>query len=214
MRGTLSDAERLSDSRSLSHRTGGHRGRPPPLDPVFRRLQPVIAEHQLPFPLFRDLLDAFSQDVVKKRYADFSELMDYCHRSADPVGRLLLHLYRAETVQNFAWSDAICSSLQLINHWQDVAVDWQKGRIYLPQDEMARFGIAESRIAEGHWNAAWAAMMDFQIDRARNLMASGSSQCTHCPDASASNCASSSPAASACWTSCSACAVTSSAAGR
>ncbi|MCP5296023.1 MAG: squalene synthase HpnC [Zoogloeaceae bacterium] len=173
--GTLSDAERLGGlARYRTELDAIEAGRPP-LDPVFRRLQPVIAEHQLPFPLFRDLLDAFGQDVVKKRYADFSELMDYCHRSADPVGRLLLHLYRAETVQNLAWSDAICSSLQLINHWQDVAVDWQKGRIYLPQDEMARFGIAESQIAEGHWNAAWAAMMDFQIDRARNLMASGSS---------------------------------------
>ena len=172
--GKLTDAERLSGLNRFraeldAIESGGHTQ-----DPIFLRLRPAIAEHQLPLSLFRDLLDAFSQDVVKKRYADFSELMDYCHRSADPVGRLLLRLYRAESAQKLAWSDAICSSLQLINHWQDVAFDWEKGRVYLPQNELARFGIPESQIAEGRWNAAWAAMMDFQIDRARSMMASGS----------------------------------------
>ncbi|MBS3916550.1 MAG: squalene synthase HpnC [Sulfuritalea sp.] len=173
--GTLTDAERLAGLGRYSAEldaieTGRHTQ-----DPVFLRLRPAIAEHQLPLQLFRDLLDAFSQDVTKKRYADFHELMDYCRRSADPVGRLLLRLYRAESSRTLAWSDAICSSLQLINHWQDVATDWQKGRVYLPQDELARFGIGENQIAAGRWDAAWAAMMDFQIDRARSLMASGSS---------------------------------------
>jgi len=112
--------------------------------------------------------------VVKKRYADFGELMDYCRRSADPVGRLLLHLYGAGNPKSQSLSDGVCSSLQLINHWQDIAIDWQKGRVYLPQDELARFGIAETQIADGRWNAAWAAMMDFQIDRARSMMVSGS----------------------------------------
>ncbi len=173
--GMQSDAERLSSLDryrvELDAIEAGH----PTQDPVFLRLRPVIEEHRLPLRLFRDLLDAFSRDVVKKRYADFNELMDYCRHSADPIGRLLLCLYRADSARNLAWSDAICSSLQLINHWQDVALDWQKGRIYLPQDELARFGIQESQIAEGRWDAGWAAMMDFQIDRARGMMAAGSS---------------------------------------
>ncbi|OQY73608.1 MAG: hypothetical protein B6D47_03500 [Rhodocyclaceae bacterium UTPRO2] len=70
-------------------------------------------------------------------------------------------------------SDGVCSSLQLINHWQDIAIDWQKGRVYLPQDELTRFGIREDQIAAGRWDAAWAAMMDFQIDRARGMMLAG-----------------------------------------
>ncbi|MBK6631245.1 MAG: squalene synthase HpnC [Betaproteobacteria bacterium] len=173
--GALTDAERLSGlGRYRAELDALEAGRPTQ-DPVFQRLRPAIAEHRLPLQLFRDLLDAFGQDVVKKRYADFNELMDYCRRSADPVGRLLLRLYRADSAQHLAWSDAICSSLQLINHWQDVALDWQKGRVYLPQDELARFGIPECQIAEGRWNASWAAMMDFQIDRTRGMMAAGSS---------------------------------------
>lgn len=143
-------------------------------DPIFLRLRPAIAEFALPLQLFRDLLDAFAQDVVKKRYANFGELMDYCRRSADPIGRLLLQLYGIRDGESQSLSDGICSSLQLINHWQDIAIDWRKGRVYLPQDELARFGIHESQIAAGRWDAAWAAMMDFQIDRARAMMAAGS----------------------------------------
>jgi phytoene/squalene synthetase len=109
--------------------------------------------------------------VTKTRYADFAELMDYCRRSADPIGRLLLRLYGVDDPKSRSLSDGVCSSLQLINHWQDIAVDWGKGRVYLPQDELARFGIDERQIAEGRWDAAWAAMMDFQIDRARAMMA-------------------------------------------
>ncbi|MBI3140626.1 MAG: squalene synthase HpnC [Rhodocyclales bacterium] len=143
-------------------------------DPLFIRLRQAIAAHRLPLAPLRDLLDAFGQDVVKKRYRDFAELMDYCRRSADPVGRLLLHLFGAANPRNLARSDAVCSSLQLINHWQDIALDWKKGRVYLPQDELARFGIAEAQIGEGRWDAGWAAMMDFQIDRARAMMIEGS----------------------------------------
>ena len=172
--GALTDRERLDGlDRYRAELDAIETGRPTQ-DPVFLRLRPAIAEHRLPLSLFRDLLDAFSQDVVKKRYADFGELMGYCRRSADPVGRLLLHLYGAGNPKSQSLSDGVCSSLQLINHWQDIAIDWQKGRVYLPQDELVRFGIAETQIADGRWNAAWAAMMDFQIDRARSMMVSGS----------------------------------------
>ena len=146
--------------------------------PVFRRLQPVVARYRLPVPLLRDLLDAFSQDVEKDRYADFAELMDYCRRSADPVGRLLLHLFGAATADNLRRSDAICSALQLINHWQDVGIDAGKGprgRIYLPQDEMAAFGVREADLLRGVADADFRALLRFQVDRARALMLSGAS---------------------------------------
>ncbi|MBL8481368.1 MAG: squalene/phytoene synthase family protein, partial [Rhodocyclaceae bacterium] len=91
-----------------------------PDDAVIARLARAVAEHHLPLAACYDLLDAFAQDVVKTRYADYVELRDYCRRSADPVGRLMLALYRAATPDNIACSDAICTSLQLINHWQDV----------------------------------------------------------------------------------------------
>jgi squalene synthase HpnC len=123
--------------------------------------------------LFHDLLDAFSQDVVKKRYAHFGEVMDYCRRSANPVGRLLLHLYGATDSRNLAYSDAICSSLQLINFLQDVAIDYRKDRIYLPQDEMKKHCISEEQIARGDSGGAWGMFMLFQIERARKMLNAG-----------------------------------------
>ncbi|MCC6880224.1 MAG: squalene synthase HpnC [Rhodocyclaceae bacterium] len=172
--GTLGAAERLAALAHYRSELDAIEAGRPTEDPIFLRLRPVIAEHKLPLQLFRDLLDAFAQDVTQQRYANFAELMDYCRRSADPVGRLLLRLFGSDDAKSQSLSDGICSSLQLINHWQDIAIDWRKGRIYLPQDELARFGIAESQIAEGRWDAAWAALMDFQIDRARRMMLDGS----------------------------------------
>ena len=160
----------------------------PTQHPIFLRLRPVIASYRLPLQLFRDLLDAFLQDVGKDRYEDFAELMDYCRRSADPVGRLLLHLFGHATAANLTRADAICSALQLINHWQDVGIDAAKGargRIYLPQDEMARFGVSDGDIlgrAVGTRPGAFPgdtasdnfkALLRFQVERARALMLSG-----------------------------------------
>jgi len=144
-----------------------------PLLPLFKHLADEIKEHALPMQPFHDLLDAFSQDVVKKRYADYDELLDYCRRSANPVGNLLLHLYEEATPVNISYSDAICTSLQLINFWQDVAKDFAIGRIYLPLDEMARFGVCEDQIAQGVCNENWRALMDFEAGRARALMLQG-----------------------------------------
>ena len=144
-----------------------------PQNPLFADLAAVIRQHDLPIQLFRDLLDAFAQDVVKKRYADFPELLDYCHRSANPVGRLVLHLLGRTEPQQLEQSDCICTALQLINFWQDVAVDWQKERIYIPQSDLPRFRISETDIADGRWSANWAALMDFEIDRAQALMHQG-----------------------------------------
>lgn len=144
-----------------------------PRTPLFEALAPVIAAHSLPVALFRDLLSAFSQDVVKPRYENFAEVMDYCRRSANPIGRLLLHLYRATEPGNLSCSDDICSSLQLINFWQDVAIDFRKDRIYLPRDEMTEYGVTESQIERGETDAAWRRLMSFQIERADAMMLAG-----------------------------------------
>lgn len=171
--GDLPDAERLArldGFRAELKRIAQHET---PQAPLFRDLAVIIAEHQLPLQLFHDLLDAFSQDVIKKRYANFDEVLDYCRRSANPVGALLLHLYEQATPQNLIYSDNICTSLQLINFWQDVTKDYAIGRIYLPQDEMARFGVTEAHIAEGRVDEAWQQLMQFQVQRARDMMKSG-----------------------------------------
>ena len=141
--------------------------------PLFAELAPVIAQHHLPIGLFRDLISAFGQDVTKGRYADFAEVMDYCRRSANPVGRLLLHLYRATEAHNLTCSDAICSSLQLINFLQDVEIDLRKNRIYLPRDEMTKYGVTEAHIANRDGGAAWQALMMFQIERAGSMLVAG-----------------------------------------
>ncbi|MGQ0547446.1 MAG: squalene synthase HpnC [Betaproteobacteria bacterium] len=142
-------------------------------DPLFRDVARLIREHSLPPPLFADLLDAFSQDVTKKRYANFAELLDYCRRSADPVGRLLLHLFKRTTDSELAQSDAICSALQLVNFWQDVELDYAKGRIYLPQDELAAHGVGEGHLAGKICDGPWRALMKFEVERTRHLLLAG-----------------------------------------
>ena len=144
-----------------------------PQSTFFQTLATMIDEWQLPLQPFYDLLDAFSQDGVKTRYANFGEVMDYCRRSANPVGRLLLHLYGEATPRNIGYSDAICSSLQIINFLQDVEVDYKKDRIYFPQDEMARYRITEQQIARGDASGMWGTFMQFEIERARKLLQSG-----------------------------------------
>ncbi|MFZ6778316.1 squalene synthase HpnC [Undibacterium sp. Ji83W] len=148
---------------------------------LFKALAKVIREYDLPLQCFRDLLSAFKQDVVTARYADFPTLLDYCARSANPVGKLMLHLYGEASAENLRDSDAICSALQLINFWQDVAIDWQKQRIYLPLDDLSRFGIGEQQIASGMQNDDWRNLMRFQVARARNMMLSGSGLATRLP---------------------------------
>ena len=145
-----------------------------PASPLFRDVEKIIREHDLPVQLFADLLDAFSQDVTQKRYGSYSQVLDYCRRSANPVGRLLLHLFKRTSDSDLRQSDAICSALQLVNHWQDVDVDYTKdNRVYLPQDDMARFGVSERHLKERICDSAWQALMRFQVDRARALMLSG-----------------------------------------
>jgi phytoene synthase len=171
--GDAPDAERLARLEEFREELRRiERGEPPRIA-WFAGLATVIREHRLPVPLFSDLLSAFSQDVTRKRYRDFPEVLDYCRRSANPVGRLLLHLFDRASERNLARSDAICTSLQLINFWQDVELDYAKGRIYLPQDDMERHRVTEQQIAERRADGAWRALIGFQIGRSREMMLSG-----------------------------------------
>lgn len=172
--GDAAPEERLAGLQSFRDRLDAlARGADLVGDPIFEPLGKIVREHDLPLKLFHDLLDAFSQDVTKTRYAHLGEVMDYCKRSANPIGRLLLKLYGDDDPKHQAWSDGICSALQLINFLQDVAIDYRKGRIYLPQDEMAKFGVTESQIAAGRVDALWQMFMKGQIERARRMLAAG-----------------------------------------
>jgi squalene synthase HpnC len=178
--GTAAAAERLADldayraDLAACLAGGPLSGRWPD---VFRPLASAQREFQLPArPLF-DLLDAFAQDVRKTRdgagYADRAELLAYCSRSADPVGRLLLHLYGISDAAALAESDRICSALQLVNFWQDLSVDVPRGRYYLPADECRAFGIdpeAPARWAD-HPNAP--ALVQRLCGWSRELMLAG-----------------------------------------
>ncbi len=144
-----------------------------PAHPVLGPLAGVIRRYDIPLALFTDLLSAFEQDVTVTRYATYAELADYCKRSANPVGRILLHIFGQATPRQLAWSDGICSALQLINFWQDVAVDWQKGRVYIPQEDLARFSVSEAHIDAQRADSRWQALMQFEVERARRLLQAG-----------------------------------------
>lgn len=159
------------------------------LQPIFGPLATVIYEHDLPLQPFYDLLSAFKQDVHTKRYDDYPALLDYCTRSADPVGRILLHLYQEQREDSIRMSDAICTGLQLTNFWQDVAIDWLKDRVYIPQQELLRFELNEHFIAQSVTGQprspsaqhAWQALMRAQVKRARQLLTSGKPLCNRLP---------------------------------
>lgn len=168
--GDAEPAQRLAALTAYEQALDAIEAGAPLSDPMFVTLAQVIRERQLPLTPFRDLLSAFKQDVVTKRYQDFDALLDYCRRSANPVGILMLHLYQAATPDNLRDSDAICSALQLINFWQDVAIDWQKERIYLPLEDLQRYGLTQQDIADARNDATWQALMQFEIDRARSMM--------------------------------------------
>ena len=171
--GDLGDTERLAKLDEFRTELNCIDSKQTPQTELFIALDAIVKKYNLPVELLHDLLDAFTQDVVKKRYAKFDELLDYCRRSADPIGRLLLHLYDAATPQNLIYSDQICTSLQLINFWQDVPKDYAISRIYLPQDELARFHVSEAHIASANTDDAWRALMKFQVERARELLHQG-----------------------------------------
>jgi squalene synthase HpnC len=150
--------------------------RPGRWEQVFGPLSREITAHRLPLSLLLDLLSAFEQDVVKTRdgagYADRAELLDYCRRSANPVGRLLLHLYGVEDAEALAQSDNVCSALQLINFWQDIGVDLSRGRRYLPDLDCVAHGVDPLAPATAHAAARRALVADL-CQWARKTMLAG-----------------------------------------
>jgi len=141
---------------------------------VFAPLQRQIAHHALPLPLLHDLLSAFEQDLVQQRYADRHDLLGYCQRSANPVGRLMLHLYGIRDATSLAQSDQICTALQLANFWQDLSVDTARDRLYVPLSDCQRFGVEPEALLARQDSPAARALVAEMVNWTRALMRSGS----------------------------------------
>ncbi len=144
-----------------------------PKHPVFIALRRTLAQHDLPIEWLRDLLRAFKQDVTVRRYATYADVLDYCRYSANPVGRLILALCGYRDEERYRLSDAICTALQLANHWQDVAVDLKKDRIYLPQEDLKRFDVSEEDLHHGLATASFQKLMAHEAGLARDLFLEG-----------------------------------------
>jgi squalene synthase HpnC len=140
---------------------------------VFGALAPIQRQFKLPLHLLTDLLSAFEQDVVQHHYDSREQLLDYCRRSANPVGRLLLHLYGIDDDALLRQSDAICTALQLINFWQDLSEDLQRGRLYLPGDMLSEHGLSPADLRQAQDSAAVAALLQEALGWARGLMLQG-----------------------------------------
>ena len=141
--------------------------------PMFERLAQVIREYGLPVRPMRELLSAFKQDVLVSRYQTYDLLLDYCSRSANPVGFLMLRLYGAANEENIRDADAICTALQLINFLQDVAIDIHKERIYIPLEDLSRYAISPAALDHASARPRWRSMMKFEVERVRALLLSG-----------------------------------------
>jgi squalene synthase HpnC len=140
---------------------------------VFDSLAPILHHFKLPVPLLHDLLSAFKQDVVHTPYESQAQVLDYCRRSANPVGRLLLHLYGLQEESALERSDAICTSLQLINFWQDLSEDLTRGRCYLPADLMAAHRVTQDDLKDRRDTAATQSLLQAAVGWARTLMHRG-----------------------------------------
>jgi 15-cis-phytoene synthase len=144
-----------------------------PEHPLLRRLQPTVRDCGMPRGPFVRLIDANRRDQDVTAYATFEELAGYCDLSANPVGELVLHVFGAATPDRIALSDRICTGLQLVEHWQDVAQDFRNGRIYLPAEDLARFGVEPADLGAAHASAAVRELLAFEVDRARRLIDEG-----------------------------------------
>jgi squalene synthase HpnC len=140
---------------------------------MFDRLAQVVRDYDLPIKPLYDLLSAFKQDVLVSRYANYDALLDYCARSANPVGLLMLTLYGQASEENVRDSDAICTALQLINFLQDVAIDIHKERIYIPLEDLSRYAISPAALDNPSARPRWRSLMRYEVERARALILSG-----------------------------------------
>ncbi len=146
-----------------------------PEGPIFTALAETIRSRQIPQELLHDLLRAFRMDVTTPRHRTFDDLLAYCRYSAMPVGRLVLQLFGYHDAERHCLSDAICTALQLANFWQDVAIDFSRGRIYLPQEDMERFGVTEDDLANQRVTQSFRALLDCEIDRTGAIFRRGRS---------------------------------------
>jgi len=144
-----------------------------PDHPVFIALGETVARTGLPRKPLADLLAAFRMDVTTKRYQTFHDLLGYCDRSANPVGRLVLWIFGNATERTTTLSDSICTALQLTNFWQDISLDWRKKRLYIPLEDFGRFGYTEMDLGRGVVDARFRDLMRFQVDRTRRLFEAG-----------------------------------------
>lgn len=165
----LQGARRATDS--------GYRLPDPAPAEFFPALFDTIDRFDLPVPLFTDLLSAFEQDVTKTRYETWSELLDYCRRSANPVGRIVLRLNGHRTDALDRASDDVCTALQLANFWQDLAVDWSRGRLYVPEDVWLRNGATTADLDGRLWTPAWRASLEDCGQRTQALFDRGRAVC-------------------------------------
>jgi squalene synthase HpnC len=139
----------------------------------WRAIKNTIKEFSLSTNNFYNLLSAFKQDVVKTRYKDFADLLDYCKRSANPVGRIILELHNIHEENVLKYSDDICTALQLTNFYQDVSIDIKKDRIYIPQSEIIKFKVKETAFEDKEINTNFTKLMKFQIDRTKRIFNNG-----------------------------------------
>ena len=160
-------------SPAAAPRRPGRPGRGSPRIGVVRALAPVVTECDVPQQPFADLIQANRQDQVVTRYATAADLFGYCELSANPVGRIVLHVFGAFTPQRAILSDRVCTALQLAEHWQDVAEDFRAGRIYLPGRDMERFGCTEGDLAAATAAPQVRALMAFEVQRAWRLLDDG-----------------------------------------
>jgi len=152
-----------------------------PQHPVFVALKETIDAFDIPQKPFEDLISAFEQDQRVRDYDTFEQLGDYCTRSANPVGVLVLYLAGAHDERNVAWSDSICTGLQLANFWQDVARDLDIGRIYIPKEDRERFGYSDEELRARQTTPAFLELMRFEVDRARDFLLAGRPLVDHVP---------------------------------
>ena len=173
----LDDAERLRllDDWGARLDRGGRTGDGEDL--IFRALDETIRAHDLPRSLFHDLLSAFRQDVVTKRYERWADVLDYCRRSANPVGRLVLRVAGYDNPALDAQSDAVCTALQLTNFWQDLAIDWRRGRLYLPIEDRDRAWARDSDLDAGRITPEWQAALRAVAARTHDLFRTGRDVC-------------------------------------
>ena len=144
-----------------------------PRHPVFVALRETVRKFEIPKHEFSDLLQAFRQDQIVTRYPRFADLLAYCQNSANPVGHLVLYLCGYHDAERQRLSDYTCTALQLANFWQDVGVDYGKGRIYLPLEDFAKFGFSERDLAQRRATPQFLAMMEFEVERARDWFQRG-----------------------------------------